>query len=119
MASLRPRYHLRAASEYSALICLYSWARSRSAREVTLTRYAMLGFKFVKELPRGPCSSFFYVLQTLSDALLCVGTGGNVEQALIGLGILHDGCCLPLHRKHHWALALLELFHKVAGTSAE
>src|ERR1700732_2570411 len=73
MASLSPLYHFRAAAEYSALTCMYSWARSRSAREVILTRYAMRGFELVKKLPRGPCPSFFHILQALADTFLCVG----------------------------------------------
>jgi hypothetical protein len=60
-----------------------------------------------------------YVIKALTDTFRGVGTGRNVEQALIGLGILHDSRCFALHRKHHGALALLELFHEVAGTSAE
>jgi len=72
----------------------------------------MRGFKFVEELPRGPCSSFFHILQTLADAFLRVGTGGNVKQALIGLGVLHDGRGLPLHPKHHGRLLFLSCFMK-------
>jgi hypothetical protein len=60
-----------------------------------------------------------YVITALTDAFHGVGIGRNVEQALIGVGILHDSRCFALHRKHHGALALLELFHEVAGTSAE
>src|ERR1035437_3677021 len=119
MHSLRPRYHLRAASECSALISAYKWARSRSAREVMLTRYAMLGLELVEKLPRRADLSFFRVLQSLADTFLCVGTGGNVEQSLIGVGVLHDGCGLPLHRKHHGTLASFQLFHEVAGPAAE
>ena len=40
----RARYHFRAASESSALICRYRRARSRSAR-VRLTRYPTRGFE--------------------------------------------------------------------------
>src|SRR5208337_1036896 len=44
---------------------------------------------------------------------------GKVEQALIGCGVLHHSRCLPIHRKYHGALALLELLHEVAGLAAE
>src|SRR5260370_36955702 len=91
-----------AASESLALISSYRSARSRSAR-----------------LPCRPDLSFPRVLQPLTDAFFCVGAGGNVEQALISSGVLHDGFCLPLHGKHHRALALLELLHEVARTPAE
>src|SRR4030081_667287 len=73
MALLRPRYHFRAASECSALISPYRWARSRSARKAMLTRYAMLGFEVVEKLPRQPDLSFFRVLQPLTDAFLHIG----------------------------------------------
>src|ERR1700674_1713245 len=84
-----------------------------------LTAYAMLGFELVEKLLRGPSFSFFRVLQALTDAFLCIDAGSDVEQALIGLGILHDGRCLPPHREHHRALALLELLDEVARPSAE
>src|ERR1700726_4889966 len=119
MAFLRSQYHFRAALEYSALISSYRWARSRSAREVMLTTYSMLGFELVEKFLCRPNLSFFHVLEALADAFFCVDAGGNVEQALIGFSILHDGSCFPLHRKHHRALAFLELLHKVAGTAAE
>jgi hypothetical protein len=77
----------------------------------------MLAANLVEDLPRRASASMGYVIKPLADALVCVGTGRNVEQALIGLGVLHDGGRLPLHRKHHGTLALLELFHEVAGTS--
>src|SRR5580692_4930308 len=79
----------------------------------------MRDFELVEELPRGPCPSFFHILQALTNAFLCVGACGNVEQALISLGILDNSRRLPLYGKHYGALALLELLHEVAGTSAE
>src|ERR1022692_1479569 len=91
IASLNPRYHFRAASECSALISPYRWARSRSARAVRLTRYAMPGFEFCEEFPRCPHLPLFRVLQALTDTLLSVGAGGDVEQPLVRFGILHDG----------------------------
>src|SRR5713226_5091693 len=79
----------------------------------------MRGFKLVEKLLRGPGLSFFHVRQALTDTFLNIGAGSNVEQALIGLSILHDRRGLSLHGKHHRALALLELFHEVAGAAAE
>jgi hypothetical protein len=61
----------------------------------------------------GASESVGYVIKALTDTFHGVGTGRNVEQALIGLGILHDSRCFALHRKHHGALTLLELFHEV------
>src|ERR1700730_4465556 len=106
MAFLRPQYHFRAALEYSALISSYRWARSRSAREEMLTAYVMLGFELVEKFLCGPNLSFFHILEALADAFVWIDAGGNVEQALIGFSILHDGSCFPLHREHNRALAL-------------
>src|SRR5216683_6615481 len=99
-----------ATSESLALISSYRSARSRSARGVMLTRYAMPGFELFEKLPCRPDLSFPRVLQPLTDAFFCVGAGGNVEQALISSGVLHDGFCLSFHGKHHRALAPLKLF---------
>lgn len=79
----------------------------------------MPGFKLAEELSRWASFPFFRVLQTLADAFVRVGAGGNVEKVLIGFGILHDGGCFSLHGKHHGALALFQMFHEVAGAAAE
>jgi hypothetical protein len=79
----------------------------------------MFATNLVKYLSRRASASVGNVIKPLADAFLCVGTGRNVKQALIGLGVLHDSRCLPLHREHHRALALLKLFHEVAGSAAE
>jgi hypothetical protein len=79
----------------------------------------MLRFKFGEKLPRWPRPSLFHILQSLPDAFLFIRAGCDVEQALIGFGVLHNGRSLPIHRKHHGALALLKLFHEVAGLAAK
>src|SRR5277367_2331302 len=107
MACLRRRYHFNAASEYSTLISSYRSARSHSAREVMLTTYAMLGFEFAEKLSYRSHLSLFRIPKALPDALFCVSPGGNVEQTLIGLRVLHNGRSFAFHRKHHWALAFL------------
>src|SRR5215469_7685345 len=119
MASLSARYHSKAASECSALISPYRLTRSRSAREVILTRYAMRGFELGEKLPRGPGLSFFRILQALPDTFLGVGTGGDIEKVLVSFSILHDGSCFPLNSENHRALAFLKLLHEVAGTTPE
>src|SRR6478609_6022689 len=119
MASLKPRYHFRAAPEFSALIRLYSCARSRSAREVMLTRYAMGRVELIEKLPCRPEFSFFRVLKALTDSFLCIGAGGNVEQMLISFSVLNDGRGLPIHCKHHGALTFFQLFHEVTRPATE
>lgn len=79
----------------------------------------MLGLEFVEELPGGPQPSLPGVLQALADALIRIGAGGDVEQALVGFRILHNSRGLPIYREDHGALALLELFHEIAGSAPE
>src|SRR5579864_1214988 len=107
MARFSPRYHFRAASEYSALIFSYSQARSRSAREVMLTTYAMCGFELAEKVSCWTHPSLLRILKALSDAFLGIGARGNVEQTLIGFGVLHNSRRFALHGEHHWALAFL------------
>src|SRR5579872_2377961 len=94
-------------------------AKSRSARRVRLTRYAMESFEFVEELVGVAESSLTVVLKTLPDAFSCIGLCGDIEQSLIGLGVLHYGSRLAFDRQHHRALALPQLLHEVTGTAAE
>jgi hypothetical protein len=79
----------------------------------------MFAANLVKDISRRASASVGYIIETLTDAFLCIGAGGNVEQALIGFGVLHDSRCLSLHSEHHGALALLELLHEVAGPATE
>jgi len=75
----------------------------------------MRGFEVSEKLSRGPEPTLFGVLKALTDALRGMGTGGYVEQALIGFGILYNGRRFPLHGQHHGALGFLELFHKTTS----
>jgi hypothetical protein len=79
----------------------------------------MAGFEFLEELPRGPRSPFPGILQSLSDALLHLGSRRNVEQALIGRRILHYRRSFALYREHHWTLAVLQGLHKVPRSTPE
>jgi hypothetical protein len=79
----------------------------------------MLGFEIVEKLPRRPDLSFLRVLQPLTDAFLDIGMGSNVEQTLVGFGILYDSRSPSLYRKHHGALIFFKLFHEVPGPPPE
>jgi hypothetical protein len=48
-----------------------------------------------------------YIIQALANAFLGIGTGGDVEQTLIGLGILHNGGRLPLNCEHDGVFTFL------------
>ena len=78
----------------------------------------MPSFELVEKLRRRPDLSFFRVLQALTDAFRCIGAGGNVEQALIGFDLLHDGR-LPIYRKQDRPPAFFQLLHKVADRRRE
>src|SRR5580658_3912763 len=95
------------------------FARSRCARGVILTRYAMRGFEFGEEFLDVAAFATLCLDQALADALAGIGAGGEVEEALIGLGIHDDSGSLAFHREYNGAFALLELLHKVAGPAAE
>jgi len=76
-------------------------------------------FEVLENLPRRTDFALFYVLQTLTDALFSIGSCGNVKQALISFGVLHDGRSLPFNRKHHGPAGLFKLLHEVAGSATE
>jgi hypothetical protein len=79
----------------------------------------MRGFELVEKLPRGPTLSFFRTLKALPDAFLGVGMRSNIEQSLIGFGVLHDGGSFPLHCEYHGALAFFKLLYEIAGATPE
>jgi hypothetical protein len=47
----------------------------------------------VEDLSRRTSASVSNVIEPLPDAFLSIGTGRNVKQSLISVGILHDGRC--------------------------
>jgi hypothetical protein len=63
-------------------------SRSRWARLVTLTRHATLPEHF-QSFPRGTHSAFLDVLYALADSFERVCVRGNIQERLIGLGILN------------------------------
>jgi hypothetical protein len=79
----------------------------------------MFAANLVKYIFRRARASVGYIILTLPDSFLLIRPGGQVEETLIGFGVLYNSRRLPIHRKHHGALALLELFHEVAGLAAE
>src|SRR5579863_2122458 len=94
-------------------------SRSRRARSISLTRYAMLGAEFFEGLSRGFVSAALQVLHALANAFAGIGAGSDVEEPLVGVGILHDRLGLAVHSYDHRAFALLELLHELAGPPAE
>jgi hypothetical protein len=59
------------------------------------------------------------VIKPLLDSFVYVSAGGDIQKALIGSGILHDGLGFPLDREHYGPLAFLELPHEIPRPAAE
>ena len=72
-------------------------ARSRRARGVILTTYAMGGFELGEKLSYRLELSFSLVVEALTNSLFGVRARGNIEEALIGCGILDDRRRFPIH----------------------
>lgn len=67
---------------------------------------------------RFPCrrhAAFSNVRAPLADAFFRVRLCRNVEQVLIGFGILHDGGVLAVDRQNNRAFRFLELLKEVSG----
>jgi hypothetical protein len=58
----------------------------------------MFAANLVECFTHGAGSAMGYIVQTLANSFLCISASGDVKQALIGLGILHNGRCLPFNR---------------------
>jgi hypothetical protein len=79
----------------------------------------MSRFKFREELSRRLHPTLSHILKALADTFFRVSLGGNVQQPLVGLGILHDSSGLSFHGQYHGTLTLLELPQELSGTAAE
>src|ERR1700722_195097 len=90
-------------------------ARSRNARSVISTRYAMLTAERFQRFPRRPDAAFSHILAALPDAFLGVCLGCDIEQTLIGCGVLHHRRGLAVDRQHHWPFGFLELLKHRRG----
>ena len=77
-----------------------------------LTRYAILGFKLVEKLSDWSCTAMCYVVEPLANTFPSIGARGDVEQALIGFGVLHDGCSFAVNRSTTGRLVFLSCFMK-------
>jgi hypothetical protein len=75
----------------------------------------MSAANLVKYLSCRASTSVCDVVQTLTDTFLSIGTGGNVEEALIGFGVLHNGSGFSVHCQHHRTFCLFELFYEITG----
>src|SRR6266436_5813980 len=92
---------------------------SRRARSASLTRYGMVAPEHLQCLTGGTHTTFLYVFEALPDALKCIGLRGNVEQVLIGFGILHDRFRLSIDCKNQRFLRFLEVLHELPRIAPE
>src|SRR5882762_2732422 len=92
---------------------------SRRARSANLTGYGMVAPEHFQYLTGRTHTTLLYVFEALPDALKRIGLCGNVEQALIGLGILHDRFRLSIDCKNQRSLRLFEMLHELPWIAAE
>src|SRR5690349_4620144 len=92
---------------------------SRRARSASLTRYRMVAAERVQSFTSGPRTTLLYVFDALPDAFKCIGLRGDVEQALIGFGILDDRFRLSIDGKNQRFLRFLEQLHELPRIAAE
>jgi hypothetical protein len=72
-----------------------------------------------QNFPRWTHAALLYILKPLPDSLSFVGLRGNVEEALIGLGILDDGFRFAIHGENQRPLGLLEALHEFRRITPE
>jgi len=65
--------------------------RSLIARVESLTSYAIFLTEFGEDFAGGACAALCYVFQSLTKAFFRIGKCGEVEEALVGDGVLDDG----------------------------
>ena len=79
----------------------------------------MLKPEFIEYRIRGPGSTLAHIFEALSDGLMHIRAGCDVEKSLVGCGILQLRFRFPSYREHDGTLGLLELVHQVTGIAAE
>src|SRR5438105_5904839 len=94
-------------------------AMSRRARSANLTRYGMVAAEHLQCFTGRTHTTLLYVLKALPDSLKRIGLCGDVEQALIGFGILHDRFRFPIDCKNKRFLRLLEMLHELPRIAPE
>src|SRR6266478_9433455 len=92
---------------------------SRRARSANLTRYGMVAAEHLQRLTRGTHATPLCVFDALPDSLKCIGLCGDIEQTLIGFGILDDRFRLSIDRKNQRFLRFLEVLHELPWIAPE
>src|SRR5438270_12211056 len=92
---------------------------SRRARSASLTRYGMVAAEHFQSFARRTHTTLLCVFEALPDALKRISLRGDVEQALIGFGILHDRFRLSIDCKNQRFLRSLEVLHELPRIAPE
>src|ERR1700674_3289285 len=111
--------HARARGEFLASIHWKIRLRFRLALAVSSTRYVIFGANLVEHLTRRTGAAFGGIFKALADAFGRAGFGRQIEEPLIGLGILHHGGGFSIHRQHKGTFCLSEVTQKFRRMIAE
>ncbi len=79
----------------------------------------MVAAEHFQSLTRRTHTTLLYVFEALPDSFKRIGLCGNIEQALIGFGILHHRFRLSIDCKNQRFLRFLEVFHELPWIAAE
>jgi hypothetical protein len=75
--------------------------------------------KFIEKFAGGTSASCCDIFETLADAFVDVGCGGEVEEALVGGGVLDNGFGFAVDSEDDGAAGLFEALHHFDGVVAE
>jgi hypothetical protein len=112
IARSKPLNQRAAALDSPALMERNSSRRSRAARFVSSTWYAVLTADFVEDLAgwSGPASG--NIFETLADTLGRIRLGSDVEQTLVGNSVLDNQFRLAVNGEEHRSTRGLEALHR-------
>jgi hypothetical protein len=75
----------------------------------------MVAREHLQRLARRTHATLFQVFHALTDAFLSIRLCGDIQQSLIGFGILHDRFGLSINRENERFLVFLRCFMNFAG----
>ena len=79
----------------------------------------MVAAEHFQSFTRGTYTTLLCVFDALPNSLKCIGLRSDVEQALIGFGVLDDRFRLSIDRKNERFLRFLEMLHELPRIAAE